>query len=127
MVAAELCDAMVSTGSAAKQETNGRQSARRRGRLAKAPRLRDTLLPTHVRDAPGRNAAEAFTIMRAMGHSSVTVRQKYVHATPEAMERAFERLEAFNQRAIASLPETQEKQIPVTFSATLSKADEDAA
>ena len=36
--------------------------------------------------------------MRAMGHSNVTVSQKYVHPTPEAMERAFERLEALNQR-----------------------------
>jgi hypothetical protein len=31
-----------------------------------------------------------------MGHSSVTVSQKYVHPTPDSMERAFERLEAMN-------------------------------
>ena len=47
----------------------------------------------------GEAGADAFTIMRAMGHSSVTVSQKYVHPTPEAMERAFERLEALNQKA----------------------------
>ena len=41
--------------------------------------------------------------MRAMGHSSVTVSQKHVHPTPETMERVFQRLEAMNQRAIASL------------------------
>ena len=34
--------------------------------------------------------------MRIVGHSSVTVSQLYVHPSSEAMERAFERLEAFN-------------------------------
>jgi integrase len=46
----------------------------------------------------GEAGAEAFTIMRAMGHGSVTVSQKYVHPTPETMERAFERLDAMNQK-----------------------------
>jgi integrase len=31
----------------------------------------------------GEAGADAFTIMRAMGHSSITVNQKYVHPTPE--------------------------------------------
>lgn len=44
----------------------------------------------------GEAGVEAFTIMRIAGHSSVTISQKYVHPTPEAMERAFEKLEAFN-------------------------------
>jgi len=70
----------------------------------------------------GEAGADAFTIMRAMGHSSVTVSQKYVHPTPEAMERAFERLEALNQKAAQSLPEAQERQLPATISATLSEA-----
>jgi hypothetical protein len=35
--------------------------------------------------------------MRLMGHSSVTVSQKYVHPSPETMERAVERLQAMNQ------------------------------
>jgi hypothetical protein len=34
--------------------------------------------------------------MRIAGHSSVTVSQRYVHPTPEGMERAFERLEELN-------------------------------
>jgi integrase len=51
----------------------------------------------------GEAGADTFTIMRIMGHSTVTVSQKYVHPTPEALERAFERLEALNQRAAASL------------------------
>lgn len=44
----------------------------------------------------GEAGAEAFTIMRIAGHSSVTVSQRYVHPTPEGMERAFERLEDLN-------------------------------
>lgn len=44
----------------------------------------------------GEDGADAFTIMRIAGHSSVTVSQRYVHPTPEGMERAFERLENLN-------------------------------
>ena len=42
----------------------------------------------------GEAGADAF--MRIAGHSSVTVSQRYVHPTPEGMERAFERLEELN-------------------------------
>ncbi len=45
----------------------------------------------------GESGADAFTIMKLMGHSSVTVSQKYVHPTPENLERAMQRLEARNQ------------------------------
>jgi integrase len=44
----------------------------------------------------GEAGADAFTIMKIAGHSSVTVSQRYVHPTPEGMERAFERLEELN-------------------------------
>lgn len=44
----------------------------------------------------GEAGADAFFIMRIAGHSSVTVSQRYVHPTPEGMERAFERLEDLN-------------------------------
>jgi integrase len=44
----------------------------------------------------GEAGADAFTIMRIAGHSSVTVSQRYVHPTPEGMERAFGRLENLN-------------------------------
>ena len=47
----------------------------------------------------GESGAEAFTIMRLMGHSSITISQRYVHPTPEALERAVEGLEAHNVRA----------------------------
>jgi integrase len=44
----------------------------------------------------GEAGADAFTIMKVAGHSSVTVSQRAVHPTPEGMERAFERLEKLN-------------------------------
>jgi integrase len=33
----------------------------------------------------GESGADAFTIMRLMGHSTVTVSQRYVHPSPEAI------------------------------------------
>ena len=44
----------------------------------------------------GHAGVDAFTMMRIAGHGSVTISQRYVHPTPEALERAFERLEALN-------------------------------
>jgi len=44
----------------------------------------------------GESGADAFTIMRIAGHSSVTVSQRYVHPSPESLERAFERLDTMN-------------------------------
>ncbi len=67
----------------------------------------------------GEAGADAFTIMRIAGHSSVTVSQRYVHPTPEALERAFERLEALNVQAVAGLLETPKRLRPATISATL--------
>ena len=68
----------------------------------------------------GATGADAFTIMNVMGHSTVVVSQKYVHPTPETMERAFERLNAANEKALASLPGVTQSQptnrLPTTFS-----------
>lgn len=47
----------------------------------------------------GEAGVDAFTIMRIAGHSSITISQRYVHPSPEALERAFERLEALNSTA----------------------------
>jgi len=47
----------------------------------------------------GESGADAFTIMRLMGHSSVTVSQEYVHPSPETMERAVQRLHSLRPRA----------------------------
>ncbi|PYX96324.1 MAG: hypothetical protein DMG71_06315 [Acidobacteria bacterium] len=50
--------------------------------------------------------------MRIMGHSSITVSQRYVHPTPETMERAFDALEDNAKQAsekgsrVATLPAT---------------------
>lgn len=71
----------------------------------------------------GEAGAEAFTIMRIAGHSSVTISQRYVHPTPEAVERAFQRLEILNSQA-GQLPEPQReiRQLPATISATAESA-----
>ena len=75
----------------------------------------------------GEAGADAFEIKRLMGHSSVTVSQRYVHPSPEALERAFERLDALNREAgkrvhggksaLDSLP-------PATVSATVQETAE---
>ncbi|MGH9328698.1 MAG: tyrosine-type recombinase/integrase [Terriglobia bacterium] len=71
----------------------------------------------------GEAGADAFAIMRAMGHSSVIVSQKYAHPTPEAMDRAFERLNGANEKALASLPGEQKRQLPATISATVAEGE----
>jgi integrase len=50
----------------------------------------------------GEAGADAFTIMRLMGHSTVTVSQRYVHPSPEAVELAFGRLEALNLQKVGT-------------------------
>ena len=64
----------------------------------------------------GEAGSEAFTIMKIAGHSSVTVSQRYVHPTPEAVERAFQRLETLNAQAGKSAAQEQEiRQLPLQF------------
>jgi hypothetical protein len=46
---------------------------------------------------PHETEADAFTIMKLMGHSKVTVSQRYVHHSPEAMDNAVTQLEAWNR------------------------------
>jgi len=48
----------------------------------------------------GEAGADAFTIMKLAGHSSVTVSQRYIHPTGETVQLAFDRLEALNKRAL---------------------------
>jgi len=56
----------------------------------------------------GESGADAFTIKQLMGHSSVTVSQKYVHPTPETVERAVQRLEKLNQgKSVKKLEESE--------------------
>jgi site-specific recombinase XerD len=54
----------------------------------------------------GESGADAFTIMRLMGHSTVTVSQRYVHPSPEAVELAYERLTVLNLQRAATLSAT---------------------
>jgi hypothetical protein len=44
----------------------------------------------------GEAGADAFTIMKITAHSSVTLSERYVHATSEGMEHAFEPLQELN-------------------------------
>jgi integrase len=57
----------------------------------------------------GEAGAEAFTIMRLMGHSSVTISQRYVHPTPETLERAVERLQQLNQGSGTETPKVPQE------------------
>ena len=50
----------------------------------------------------GEAGADAFTIMRLMGHSTVTVSQRYVYPSPEAVELAFGRLMALNLQKVGT-------------------------
>jgi integrase len=52
----------------------------------------------------GESGVDAFTIMRVAGHSSITVSQRYVHPSPEAVERAFQRLQALRGNALGEEP-----------------------
>ena len=47
----------------------------------------------------GEAGADAFTIKKVAGHSSVTISERYIHPTPEGQERAFERFAHLNQTA----------------------------
>ena len=48
----------------------------------------------------GEAGADAFTIKKVAGHSSVTISEHYIHPTPEGQERAFERFANLNQTAV---------------------------
>ena len=72
----------------------------------------------------GACGADAFSIKRIAGHSSVTISEKYIYPTPESVERVFERLEEYNTRSLKEGPKLLEA---ATVSATALKVDEDAA
>ena len=48
----------------------------------------------------GESGADAFTIMKLMGHSTITVSQRYVHPSPESVERTVGRMEALTERKL---------------------------
>jgi integrase len=48
----------------------------------------------------GEAGADAFTIMQQAGHASVTISQRYVHPTPETVERFYVRRETLDREAL---------------------------
>jgi integrase len=66
----------------------------------------------------GEAGVDAFTIMRIAGHSTITVSQKYVHPSNEAMERAFERLEVLNGTMDPKPTKDVNLDVPTTVSTT---------
>ncbi|MGA2716785.1 MAG: tyrosine-type recombinase/integrase [Bryobacteraceae bacterium] len=54
----------------------------------------------------GESGADAFTIMKLMGHSTVTVSQRYVHPSPEAVELAYERMTTLSLQRAATVSAT---------------------
>ena len=67
----------------------------------------------------GEAGADAFTIMRLMGHSSVAVSQRYVHPTPEAIGRAVQHLDALNAKAAKELARRMGRPAPTTIFTTV--------
>ena len=62
--------------------------------------------------------------MRIARHSSVTVSERYVHPANEALERAFERLEAANLEARTVAPKVLDVAI-VSTTVTVMEAAQD--
>jgi integrase len=71
----------------------------------------------------GLAGVEAFTIMKLAGHSSVTVSQRYVHPTPQAMEVAFARLEELNSQALAAGSSAETDNYPLHIPLQSAKVD----
>jgi len=63
----------------------------------------------------GESGVDAFTIVRIAGHSSIVVSHRYIDPTPEAVERAFERLQLSGDFAVID----PKRRPPATVSATL--------
>ena len=74
---------------------------RRDGRLTVPFRLYD-LRHTFLTRL-GEAGADAFTIQKMAGHSSILVSQRYVHPTPERVEEAISRLEDYNRKKVQEL------------------------
>ncbi len=70
----------------------------------------------------GEAGVDAFTIMRIAGHSSIVVSQRYIHPTPESVERAFETLQRVRTRTSEAAEAEAAMQRPATVFATLEGA-----
>jgi integrase len=58
----------------------------------------------------GEAGADAFSIQKIAGHSSILISQRYVHPTPERIEGAFALLESYNSQKAKELKEEQERE-----------------
>lgn len=67
----------------------------------------------------GDSGADAFTVMRLMGHCSVTVSQKYVHPQAETVARAIGQLENYNRQAARELSQEPGRMLPTTVFTTV--------
>ena len=54
----------------------------------------------------GRAGADAFTIQKLAGHSSIVISQRYVHSDQEAREKAIRLLGAFTTAPAKALSDT---------------------
>jgi hypothetical protein len=62
--------------------------------------------------------------MNVAGHSTVIVSQRYIHPSPESVERAFERLETLNGKGNDAV-QKETKLLPApTISTTMDLAEE---
>ena len=59
----------------------------------------------------GEAGADAFTIMKLMGHSTITVSQRYVHPSTDALERAIGKLSA--GASLGTQAKTKKRKKPV--------------
>jgi hypothetical protein len=57
----------------------------------------------------GEAGADAFTIKKVAGHSSVTISERYIHSTPEGQERAFKRFANLKQWAVEKAETTKSR------------------
>jgi integrase len=62
----------------------------------------------------GEAGADAFSIQKIAGHSSIVISQRYVHPTPEKIETAFTLLESYNAVKETQLKEEQERERSTT-------------
>lgn len=74
----------------------------------------------------GKAGANSFTIVGAMGQSTVVVSQKYMDPTPQEMERGLERLKAANEKTLASLERNPKLALPATVSTTPGNGESEA-
>ena len=58
----------------------------------------------------GDSGADAFTIMRIAGHSSITISQRYVHPSNDAMEAAFEKRAKVEGTLLGTLEKLNERE-----------------